>query len=468
MVFSSTEFLFLFLPLSLIGYFIINRKFQNLFLLFISIIFYALGEPKFVFVMMISIVINYLLALLIEQYGMKYKLIKKLFLILALVLNIGLLFYYKYYNFTIENINLIFKTSIPVMEIVLPIGISFFTFQGLSYVLDVYMKKVMAQKKLVNVAMYIALFPQLVAGPIVRYSDINNEIEGRNTKLNDFSSGICRFAVGLAKKSIIANNIALLANQAFDRTLDTLTTGIAWLGIIAYTLQIYFDFSGYSDMAIGLGRMFGFHFNENFKYPYISTNVSQFWRRWHISLSQWFRDYVYIPLGGNRKGNVYFNLIVVFLLTGIWHGASWNFVMWGLWHGIFLIIERVMKNKNITINVPVFIKWIYTIIVVMIGWIMFRSTNLEDAVYYIKCLIGINGTDYYEFIYTLQDYLALIVIALVASLPILPNLKKYCTKHEEIGKYIDWLEPVFLAVVLCAGVSYTVASTYNPFIYFNF
>lgn len=317
MVFSSTIFLFIFLPLILAGYFLIKENYRNIFLLLASLGFYAWGEPKFVFVMLISILINYTAGLSI-YYSKKHhnKWGNRIILFVGVMGNLIPLFYFKYFDFFISSVNGITGLNLPLKNIILPIGISFFTFQGMSYILDLYMDKVEVQKKFINMALYVSLFPQLIAGPIVRYEDVNEQIEYRVCTIDKFVIGIRRFVMGLAKKAIIANNVGLVADQIFNNNPTENSVAIAWLGIICYTMQIYFDFSGYSDMAIGLGKMFGFDFLENFNYPYISTSITEFWRRWHISLSSWFRDYVYIPLGGNRSGNVYFNLLVVFLVTG--------------------------------------------------------------------------------------------------------------------------------------------------------
>ncbi len=471
MVFSSTVFLFMFLPATLLGYYLIRHELRNAFLLFMSLLFYAAGEPKFVFVMMLSIIANYLLGLLIWHSKNAIKWFKYIFLILALSVNLGILFYYKYYDFAVGNINNLLNLELPLKHIVLPIGISFFTFQGMSYVLDVYMGKSEVQKNPLNVALYIALFPQLIAGPIVRYSDINQEIVSRRENINDFASGVQRFTVGLAKKVILSNNFALLADYAFNMPSEELEIGLAWLGALAYTFQIYFDFSGYSDMAIGLGRMFGFHFLENFNYPYIAQSVSNFWRRWHISLSFWFRDYVYIPLGGNRTGNVYLHLLTVFFLTGLWHGASWNFVVWGLWHGMFLIVERLARNRNITVSLPSAVKWLYTMLVVVIGWVLFRAENLTTAVEYLQCMVGLNAAGWSISIQTffyLREYAVVILVAMVCSMQIIPKLVNYAEHNLVVYKLQCILQPVIVIMLLLISIGVLSITTYNPFIYFNF
>lgn len=468
MVFSSTEFLFIFLPVVLLGYYLIRIELKNVFLLVASLCFYAVGEPHFVFIMIASILVNYVLGLLIWKTELSSILIRRLVLVVTIIANLSLLFYYKYYDFTVSNINALFSLDLPLKHIVLPIGISFFTFQGMSYVLDVYMRKASVQKNPLNVALYIALFPQLIAGPIVRYSDVNEQIKSRTETIEDFSSGLQRFAVGLAKKVVLSNSFALLADEAFQIPTSKLGMGMAWLGIVGYTLQIYFDFSGYSDMAIGLGRMFGFHFLENFNYPYIARNVSDFWRRWHISLSSWFRDYVYIPLGGNRTGNVYIHLLIVFFLTGLWHGASWNFIVWGLWHGMFLIIERIIRNHHITIPIPSLLKWVYTMLVVMIGWVFFRASDLTSALHYLQCMAGINGVGGKSDIYYLHDYGVVLLLGIICMLPVVPVWKKIRDEYVIPKKMAILLEPLAFVLLLVIGIAFTVTSTYNPFIYFNF
>ncbi len=389
MVFSSTTFLFIFLPIVLAIYYnpiIKNRTFKNVFLLIASLLFYAWGEPVFVFVMIVSIVINWFLAIMIN----KDEINKKTYLIVAIIYNVGLLFLFKYLSFILKNIGLLLNTDTLNINITLPIGISFFTFQMLSYILDVYHKKAKVQKNVLYVGLYVSLFPQLIAGPIVRYETIANEIDNRKESFYEFTKGIYRFVYGLAKKVLISNYVAMIADNVFrNAEISQISVLTAWIGIIAYTLQIYFDFSGYSDMAIGLGRMFGFHFNENFNYPYIATSIKDFWRRWHISLSTWFRDYVYIPLGGNRvsKKRHLFNLFVVWLLTGIWHGANWTFIIWGLYYYVLLVIEEhVIFNKKNKI-----LPHIYTMFFVMIGWVIFRVENLEMLFTYLSYMFGINS-----------------------------------------------------------------------------
>lgn len=473
MVFSSTIFLFAFLPITLAGYYLIRKDLRNAFLLLMSLLFYAAGEPKFVFIMTASIVVNYLLGLAIHFTLEKKAFIRRIFLVSTVLANLGLLFYYKYFDFTVTNLNRLFHLSIPLKNILLPIGISFFTFQGMSYVLDVYMKKAEVQKNPLNVALYIAFFPQLIAGPIVRYSDVNMQIISRKENFELFGEGVIRFVIGLAKKIILSNQFAVLADFSFDGNLKTLSAGMAWLGAFAYAFQIYFDFSGYSDMAIGLGKMFGFNFNENFNYPYIAKSVQDFWRRWHISLSSWFRDYVYIPMGGNRTGNVYFHLITIFFLTGLWHGASWHYIAWGLWHGMFLLIERFFRTRKANLSLPTFInfliKHVYTILVVLIGWVLFRGNGLKASVKYIFAMFGIgtNPDNTWTQFY-LHDYFVTFVIGIICALPTLSFFRLKAEKNHIASKIWDSVKPVVIGVLFVVSIAYTVTTTYNPFIYFNF
>lgn len=470
MVFSSTIFLFLFLPTVLIIYYLIPKiKYKNIFLLAASLVFYGYGEHKFVFIMMLSIIINYLLGFVVE-YAKKYSLLyRRISLLLVVLVNVGLLFYYKYYDFFIENVNSIFGLELPLKHIVLPIGISFYTFQIMSYLFDLYLGKVKLQKNPLKLGLYIALFPQLIAGPIVRYIDISDQIDNRTLSVDYFAEGLKRFIIGLGKKIIIANSFASIADSIFAMPPNEMSVMLAWGGAIAYTLQIYFDFSGYSDMAIGLGYMLGFRFLENFNYPYIAKSVQDFWRRWHISLSSWFRDYVYIPLGGNRTGNVYVNLIIVFFVTGLWHGASWNFVLWGLWHGLFLIIERVLRTSKMqNIKLPYAVTWLYTMLVVIIGWVMFRAPDMGYAYNYIKVMFGIGNDGIIEplMISYIHEYIIIFIITVVLSTPLLKNIINFIEKRNIKCSYI--IQYTFLVIIFWISIIYTVTSTYNPFIYFNF
>lgn len=484
MIFSSILFLFFFLPVVIGGYFIIRKEFRNYFLLLMSLIFYAWDEPVFVLIMLVSIIFNYIFALIIETIrGSSIKNGKEITMTLCIIFNIGLLGFYKYGNFIIENFNLLLQSinihPIVLRTIHLPIGISFFTFQAMSYVIDVYRKDVTVQKNPLNVALYISLFPQLIAGPIVRYHDVASQIMHRHVDSEKFASGIKRFIKGLGKKVLIANTVGLAADSIFAIPAEHLTFSLSWLGIICYTLQIYFDFSGYSDMAIGLGRMFGFEFLENFNYPYISKSIREFWRRWHISLSTWFRDYLYIPLGGNRLGNyrTYANLAIVFFLTGLWHGASWTFVIWGIWHGFFLMIERTRVGKILeSIWMP--LQHFYTLAIVMIGWVLFRSDTFTYTIAFIKAMIGLgngSGIEYNINLYLNDALIIAIFFGIIFSTDFFYRIENIFSMH--ISRINNTLIKSALNVYLSLAIylsilvisSFSLASgTHNPFIYFRF
>ena len=479
MLFSSNLFVFAFLPIVLIVYYIINPKFRNIFLLIASLFFYAWGEPKFVIVMLFSILVNYMFALIVHslQKSSKKKALIRLSIVLMLVINLGIMFIYKYLNFTISNLNSLFGNILPQTHIVLPIGISFFTFQAISYVLDVYRGNGEAQKNPMNVGLYISFFPQLIAGPIVRYETIAREIKTRKETFFDFSAGVQRFLLGFCKKVLIANNMALIADKAFSsQSFSELSVGFAWLGAIAYTLQIFFDFSGYSDMAIGLGKMFGFHFLENFNYPYISKSVSEFWRRWHISLSSWFRDYVYFPMGGSRvESNLKLvrNLFVVWLLTGVWHGASWNFIFWGLMYFVILTFEKLSGYPKKFKKAPARIAYqIFTLLCIVCGWVLFRASDLNYALNYLKSMFALNGNTWSDANagFYLHEYLVFLIAGLLFSLPavrwIKEKLKNVCSKT--LFAVFEFFTPIVYIGLFALAISYLVLGTYNPFIYFNF
>lgn len=465
MLFSSCTFLFMFLPLVLVLYYISKDKYKNYILLVFSLLFYSWGEPNFIILMLISILLNYIIALLIDRYR-KYD---KLFLFIAIIFNIGMLFSFKYLNFFISNINNIFNTNINLLNITLPIGISFYTFQIFSYVIDVYKKNVSVQKNIFKLGTYIALFPQLIAGPIVRYIDVEKELDNRTHSISLFKDGLRRFIVGLGKKVIIANNVALIADTIFNSSL-ILEYGflVIGLGLISYTLQIYFDFSGYSDMAIGLGKMFGFNFLENFNYPYISKSITDFWRRWHISLSSWFRDYIYIPLGGNRVSKIKWirNIFAVWFLTGLWHGASWNYVIWGLYFGIILLLEKLLINKILN-KLPNIIKWIYAFTLINIGWLIFR---IEDVVILKDVFINLvtfKDSYFLEFIrlnYNLINNFIYIILGLIFMFPI---FKKIIEKYKD-NLLFNFIYDILLIFILGLSVCYLISNSYNPFIYFRF
>lgn len=447
-------------------YYLCQGKIRNYILLLASIFFYAWGGVNYVPILLISILINYTFGILIFKFNKKSNL-SKLLLIIGVILNLSILFYYKYYDFTINNINNIFNSNFQLKQIVMPIGISFFTFQGMSYIIDIYRGVATVNKNPFLVALYISLFPQLVTGPIVKYKDIDSQIRNRKETLKKFSYGIERFIIGLAKKVIIADILADFIAWVIPYSYNVIDTPTAWLGIICYTLQIFFDFSGYSDMAIGLGYMFGFKFMENFNYPYISKIITEFWRRWHISLSTWFREYIYIPLGGNRTGNTYINLLILFLITGLWHGASWNFVFWGVWHGFFIVIERLIHNKHWYIKTPNIIKWLITMFIVIIGWVFFSFNTLQDAFKFILVLFGLvhNEIISFEFPYFMNFRMIVwLIISIFISTPILPNIfKKYNST-----KYFEVIKTIFLSLLLITCIVFIVNSTYSPFIYFQF
>ncbi len=468
MVFSSIIFMFTFLPLSLLLYYIMPRKFKNLILLMISLVFYAWGEPVYVLLMIFTIIFDYIMALIIDR-NREDKVKSKIIFIATVGVNLLILGFFKYYGFLIDNINLLFNLNLQYTNLALPIGISFYTFQTLSYVVDVYLDKVKVQKSLISFALYVTMFPQLVAGPIVKYSDIDYQLTNRKESINKFGQGVDRFIIGLGKKVLLANNIGIIWTTIQGMNIDSISVLTSWIGIIAYTFQIYFDFSGYSDMAIGLGKMFGFEFIENFNYPYISTSISEFWRRWHISLGTWFREYVYIPLGGNRVSTLKHirNLFVVWLLTGLWHGASWNFVVWGLYYGFILFMEKIILHKVLS-KTPKFIKHIYTMLLVMIGWVLFGSMDLTSALEYLKVMFGLSGNALVDnsAIYYLYTNIKLLIILALCSTPIISIIFRQIIKK---GKSVGILFAVSInIIIILISIAYLVNETYNPFLYFRF
>jgi len=460
MVFSSITFLFYFLPIVLALYYLVPNKLKNLILLISSFIFYFYGEPKYVLLMAFSIISTYICGVFVDKYRGTKK--SKIFLILEIIISIGLLIYFKYANFIIKNINLWLSQKMDLINVLLPIGISFYTFQMISYVMDVYKGEVKVQKNILKLATYVSLFPQLIAGPIVRYSTIEKQLEDREYSINKFSLGVRRFIIGLGKKVMIANVIGVLVNNFLIS--DDKSVLFYWLYAIGVMLQIYFDFSGYSDMAIGLGKMFGFEFLENFNYPYIATSITDFWRRWHISLSTWFRDYVYIPLGGNRVSKIkwFRNIMIVWLLTGLWHGAEWNFIIWGIYFGILLIIEKIFLLKRAE-KIPKIFKIIYTLFFVMISFIIFNGNEIIEN---IKGLFGIGNIPIIskESIYYLKSYLVVILIGIIGATPVIKNI----VKKEKIKKIINILEPIYLFSILLLSTSYIIDGSFNPFLYFRF
>lgn len=527
MVFSTIIFLCVFLPLTILIYYLMPGRAKNYFLLFASLLFYAWGEPRFVFVMMGSIVCNYIFGMLLgrigsgaggaydagtgdpdgsrpgAQTGEMWR--RKLILALAVLLNLSILFVFKYLTFGMENLHKVFP-DLPVWQIALPIGISFYTFQGMSYVIDVYRDRELAQRNPFKLALYIAMFPQLIAGPIVRYKDIRMSLDARKHTLERFADGAGRFVIGLSKKAILANMTGQLADAIQTGDFSVMSAAVAWLGAIAYTLQIYFDFSGYSDMAIGLGKIFGFDFAENFNYPYISKSIREFWRRWHISLSGWFRDYLYIPMGGSRRGNVYLHLLIVFMATGIWHGAAWGFLFWGLWHGFFILLERFVtehmrRRGNQSSDVPATngikpgeaaykgvgtgairhgigtaVRWLYTMLVVVIGWVLFSLVDLKSFISYLAVMFGANAGHFYAYgirYYLSNQMLFYLAIAILACVPWKHVIKCVCPDiYDRIftapSTPVFCLQRLLLLVLLVFCFIFIINSSYNPFIYFRF
>ncbi len=471
MVFSSVTFLFIFLPTVLLVYYLLDNRLKNLFLTIASLFFYAWGEKKMVILMIFSIGVNYLGGIIIEKAVLKNKdKLSKFYLTIFISVNILTLGYFKYSNFFINIINdlNLFKL-LDFEKVLLPIGISFFIFQGMSYLIDIYYKNVNAQKKLISLALYISMFPQLIAGPIVRYIDVSKQIDSkREFNVKKFTEGIIRFIKGLFKKVIIANQLGFVADIVFNNSLEVGSFAL-WIGVICYSFQIYFDFSGYSDMAIGLGKMFGFDFLENFNYPYMSKSIQEFWRRWHISLSSWFRDYLYIPLGGNRKGHfrTYFNLFLVFLITGLWHGSSWSFVFWGLFHGFFIILERLWLGSVLkkTSNI---LSHLYTLFVVIFGWIFFRADTLPDSLVYIKRMfLFINDGN--EILYQYLD--SYLIFVLIMAFAISINIKNLLSKNflffRTFTKGITFSYTLYICLFIFTVLELA-ETNYNPFIYFRF
>ena len=460
MVFSSLNFLFIFLPLVLIVYYLVPFRFKNLVLLIFSIVFYAWGEPVYVILMILNIAFNYICGRQFETLHTERE--RKRQLILAVVVNLLLLGFFKYAGFLVGTVCGIFGGH-PSFELPLPIGISFYTFQALSYVIDVYRGKVRVQRNIIDFGAYITMFPQLIAGPIVRYDQIERQLGKRTISLEKAGFGMQRFLFGLGKKVLLANNLGLLYStiQAADeRSMMT-----AWLGAIAYTLQIYFDFSGYSDMAIGMGKMLGFDFMENFEYPYLAGNVTEFWRRWHISLGSWFREYVYIPLGGNRvsAGRHILNLLIVWALTGLWHGANWNFVIWGIYYGVILILEKYVLIP-LCRRVPKWIKHIYTILLVIIGWAIFSNTNFGDMGVFLKNLFGggVNGFIDSGFLYYFKSNLILLILSVVFCAPAFRKVMGYTERKRPV------INIVVCVLIFILSVGFLVSGSFNPFLYFRF
>ena len=459
MIFSSITFIYYFLPALLIVYFFIPNRFKNFVLLLFSLIFYFLGEPKYIVILFLSSFLNYFFGKKVSS-----KKNRKLWLVIAIIYNIGQLFIFKYTDFFISNINAIFNSKINYLYIVMPIGISFFTFQALGYVVDVYNKKHAPSKSLINFMTYISLFPQLVAGPIVRYSDVEKELVDRKTSYEMFAIGIRRFIFGLSKKVLLANVLGEVINNLVEVNLLS-----SWLKPVLFTLQIYFDFSGYSDMAIGLGKMFGFNFLENFNYPLVASSITDFWRRWHMSLSSWFRDYVYIPLGGNRgsKLKLFRNIFVVWFLTGFWHGASWNFIIWGLYFGVLLVIEKFILKKYL--DKTRVLKYIYTSLLVVIGFLIFNSNSVLDIFDSLKNMFMINDIPFtsYESLYFLRSNLVLLIVSIISATPLMKVIVSKLEKTR-LKKVIDYLEVVVCMILLTLTTAFLIDASFNPFLYFRF
>lgn len=498
MIFNSIFFLCIFLPIEIIGYYLLSKRARNTWLLIGSLVFYAWGGPKYLLFLIASIIFNYAVAIAIagtadrthpaDERGNStfHTGQQKAILIAAIIVNIGSLVYFKYAGMIAETIRDLCNPDMIIPKVIMPLGISFYTFQCVSYIIDVYRSEgavlkdgtvsSLATRSFVDFALYISFFPQLLQGPIIRYPDVKESLQSPKITIDDFYQGVQRFIIGLAKKAIIANTLGEVADKIFECDPSMMSTGVAWLGALLYTLQIYFDFCGYTDMALGLGRLFGFKLKENFNYPYISQSITEFWRRWHISLSNWFRDYLYIPLGGNRRGNVYFNLLIVFLATGIWHGAAWGFLIWGLWHGLFMLIERALKGKSIGFKLPGFLKWLYTILVVMLGWVLFELEDIVDALNYISVMFHTKSHTYNAFslwYYLDKRLIFFLIIALLACIPwaqVMPrHIAAYIAEFASSEKLTFRIPRyICLALLLIISMIFIVNNTYSPFIYFQF
>ncbi len=470
MVFSSILFIFFFLPAVLLVYFIVPLKLRHFVLLFFSLLFYAWGEPIYIFIMLFSTIFDYVNGLLIERfYSKDNHNAAKTVMVCSVIVNLGILAFFKYNNFFIENINTWTGSNLPLADIALPIGISFYTFQTMSYTIDVYRREVTAQRNIISFGAYVTMFPQLVAGPIVQYKDIEKQLDSNRTTLDDFSYGIKRFITGLAKKVLLANNIGLLWEQISGDSLTALSASEAWIGAAAFAFQIFFDFSGYSDMAIGLGKMLGFRFKENFDYPYCAKSITEFWRRWHISLGSWFREYVYIPLGGNRKGlrRQLLNILIVWCLTGFWHGASWNFVIWGLYFGVLLSMEKVFLLQWLCKHR--ILSHIYTLVLVTISWVIFAFDDISEAGLYLKAMFGLNGAE--PFSARTLYYISTNAVVLIACAAFSIDIFKRIRLREKSTASLYALKTLKIAVYAAAlfiSVSFLIGDTYNPFLYFRF
>ncbi len=470
MIFSSVFFIFVFLPIVLLVYFLVPRKLKNLVILLFSLVFYAWGEPVYIVLMLFSILYNYVAGIEIDYHrsrGMDGR--ARFTFWMAVAVNLGILGFFKYYGFLLENLNAILPAEIPFRALSLPIGISFYTFQTLSYVIDVYLDKVEVQRNIISFGTYISMFPQLIAGPIVRYADVEAQLKNRRVTLARFGDGTAWFLRGLGKKVLLANNIGMAYDAIAALPSGQLSVLTAWIGCAAYTFQIYFDFSGYSDMAIGLGKMFGFEFMKNFQYPYTSASITEFWRRWHISLGSWFREYVYIPLGGNRVSTAKHirNIMVVWMLTGLWHGAAWNFIFWGLYYGVLLLIEKYAL-KNILDRLPAFVCRIYTMFFVMIGWVFFFSPGMGSALRYLGAMFGIGGGGFLNgtTVYYFRNYFLLFIVLILCSGSYI--YKKFLQISFGGKREHKVLVLTAYLLIFLLSAAYLVNATYNPFLYFRF
>ena len=470
MVFSSIPFIFFFLPVFLILYYLVPYKVKNILLLIFSLIFYAWGEPIYILLMIFSSVVDYTNGRMIEKYAQNNQKRKKLFLIISIIVNLSLLGFFKYADFLIGSINSLLNINIPLLELGLPIGISFFTFQTMSYSIDVYRGDVKAEHNFLDFMAYVSMFPQLIAGPIVRYEEVSKELKNRSITAQGFADGMIRFLQGLFKKVLIANNIGYLFVIASSMPNNEMSVVMSWLGILAYTFQIYFDFSGYSDMAIGMGKMLGFTYPENFNHPYISKSITEFWRRWHISLSSFFKDYVYIPLGGSRVKKIINvrNILIVWMLTGLWHGASWNFVLWGLYYGVLLLLEKFVFNKILE-KTPNWFKHFYTMFLVVVGWMIFAFDDMTVLKEYASIMFGVGGVSFINnhALYYLKNYLIIFILAIIFSMPVYKLAKEKLSKVKNT-KSVFIVSLIIYTVLFIVVVSYLVNDTYNPFLYFRF
>lgn len=466
MVFSSIVFLYIFLPIMLLLYFIVPSKFKNAIMILASLVFFAWGEIRYIFIMLVLAVMDFVCGKQITKYQNNKKK-KILFLMINVVVNLGILFFFKYADFIISNINNLTGLSIPLLNIPLPIGVSFNTFQSLSYIIDVYRGTVKCEKSFYNYLTYTTLFPQIIAGPIVRYETVDEELETKNISMDNFSAGMKRFIIGLGKKVLIANSVGALWNTIEVGNYSELSMLFAWIGIIAFALQIYFDFSGYSDMAIGLAQIFGMKFDENFNYPYISKSITEFWRRWHITLSSWFRDYVYIPLGGNRRGLAIQirNILIVWFLTGAWHGASWNFILWGVYFGVILILEKLFLLKVLD-KLPNIIRHIYAIVIILVSWAIFAFEDLAKVREYIKAMFINSNLWDNEAFYYLQNYWVLILIGAICSIPLWKKLKEKIDSKNSKG--LELITTLGYVAILILSTASLVTNSFNPFLYFRF